>query len=422
MTKHKIKKTEDSGVNIVVDLNKDEFAPFWKGAYEEQASKVSVKGFRKGKAPKEFLDGGVDKDKAFSEAFSSAVRSVLNDLITENKWTIIDQPRVDLLETTDDGGVRFSIDLTLFPEIELADYRKLAPKILSEKKDEVISAEELAKSLDYLTDSRAKEKLVDREAKEGDLIEADVDASVGGEAVPGASLKKDRFILGKSRFMSGFDKKLEGKKAGETLTFSIEAPKDYWQKDYAGKVFDFTVKILAVYEREVPELTDEFAKILCHEFTGLEDLKKSVSEGLLAEKQKREGERVQIKLIEELTEKSSVKIPSVMTDRMLDGMVAETMQMFAGKLPEGEDKMRAEMRKQFKDEAEKRTKTHLVIHALAEKEGLVPTKSDVEAMAKLQNLDANTYYDHIYGHLQNKKVFDFLNSLADNKKDEKQNK
>ncbi|MDP3880921.1 MAG: trigger factor [bacterium] len=409
--KKDIKQLPGSKVELSVELTKEEFEPHWQAAYETQAKNVKVKGFRAGKAPKEFVDSSVDKDKAFSEALREAVGKNLSDLSAERDWVIIDQPQVEVSELTDDGGLKYSATLTLFPEIKLADYKKLAKKILAEKKEPKFEEEEVAKSIEYLQNSRAKEIRVEREAKDGDLLEIDVETKCGGELVPGATLSKDRFILGQSKFIEGFDKKLIAKKAGEEFEFSLPVPADYWQKDYAGKAFDFKLKVQGVFEREVPELNDEFAKTLSPQIKNVKDLEDNIREGLKQEKEKKELERVQIKLVEEIAEESKMEIPEVMKERMLEAMVAETMSMMGGRQVTDQEKMKAEMRKQFAKEAEKRVKVNLVLHEIAKQENLEPSKKEIEDMAKLQNLDVDKYYDYIYGNLQNKKIFAFLNSF-----------
>jgi trigger factor len=413
--KSDVKKLEGSRVELSVELSKEEFEPHWQAAYQSQAKNVKVKGFREGKAPKEFVDGSVDKDKAFGEALREAVRKNLSDLSAEKDWVIIDQPKVEVSELTDDGGLKYRASLTLFPEVKLADYKKLAKKILAEKKEVKFEEEEVQKSIEYLQNSRAKEVRVEREAKDGDLLEIDIETKCGGAEVPGASLQKDRFILGQSKFIEGFDKELIGKKAGEELKFSLPVPADYWQKDYAGKNFDFSVKIHGVFEREIPELNDEFAQTLSPQIKNVKDLEDNIRKGLKQEKEKKEEERVQIKLIEEIAADSKMELPEIMKERMLEAMVAETMGMMGGQQVADQEKLKAEMRKQFAKEAEKRARVNLVLHEIARQEKLEPSKEEIEAMAKLQNLDVDKYYDYIYGNLQNKKIFDFLNTFSNSK-------
>lgn len=417
MAKTDVKKMEGSQIELSVELSKEEFEPHWQAAYQQQSKNIKVKGFRDGRAPKEFTDSRVDKDKAFGEALREAVGKNLSDLSKENDWVIIDQPRVEVSQLADDGGLKYRATLTIFPELKLPDYKKLAKKIIPDKKEVQVDEKELEKSIDYILNSRAKEVLVGRKSKVGDLLEIDIETSCEGKKVPGASLEKDRFILGQSKFLEGFDEELTGKEAGENIEFSLLVPNDYWQKDYRGKTFYFKVSIHGVFERELPKLDDDFAKSLSPQIKSIKDLEKNVREGLVQEKKKKEEERVQIKLIEEIAENSVVEIPEIMKDRMLDAMVAETTAMMGGKKVVDEDKFKAEMRKQFSKEAEKRVRVNLALHEIAKTEGLSPSKKEVEDMAKLQNLDLGQHYDYIYSNLQNKKIFDFLQSFSDSKKE-----
>src|SRR3990167_11071625 len=129
--KSSFKKIPGSKIEGEVVLDQSDFKPYWDSAFESAMSNVELKGFRPGTAPKELAEQAVDKDKVFEEAARDAVRRTLDDVVEENKWSLIDQPSIELRPA--ELGLKYKTTLTVFPDIQLGNYKKIAKKILAEK-------------------------------------------------------------------------------------------------------------------------------------------------------------------------------------------------------------------------------------------------------------------------------------------------
>jgi trigger factor len=414
--KHKHKKIPNSQIELEVSLSGDEFKKYWDIASEKARLGLSVKGFRPGSAPRELTDPLIDKEKVFDEATKVAIRDSLNDVAKDNNWQVIDQPQINVTEASPKGGLKFKTTLTIFPSLNLGDYKKTAKKIIAEFDERIkgldIGEEEIKKSLDWLRESRATEIRAEREIKEGDLVEVDINTTTLGKPVEGANLKKDKFVVGKSNFVPGFDQKLIGHKSGQVFDFSITAPGDYWNQDLRGKKLDFKVTVHGVFERLLPEVNDKFAESLGPNFKSVDDLKKNIKEGALIEQENREREKMRISLIEKIAGEAKTDIPSVMVERTLDNMMEEFRPMI-----EKSKKDESKVREELKERAEKNVVNNLVVHAIAKQEKIEPTKEELEdqkesiAPESLKGVDERTADDYIYGVLLNRKVFAFLESL-----------
>lgn len=423
--KHEIKKLPASKIEVNVTLEDKEFAGYYQAAEDAAAGEVTIKGFRKGAAPKEMVAAALDHDKIFHSAINEAVRWSLNEIKIENNWTFIDQPKIEITEGEPGKGITYKATLTTFPEIKLGDVAKVAKKVFAEKKPVTITDEEVDKTLEWIRSSRATETRVVRPAQMGDLVEADIDTECEEKPVKGASLQNDRFILGESNFIAGFDKQLEGKKENEVLKFSIVAPKDYWQKELQGKQLDFTVTLRGVFERTLPALTDEFAAGLGDKFsaeggpasggkTPLEKLKKSIKEGMTMEKQDKELEKLRIKVLEEIAKDSKMDVPEIMVERTLDDMMDQYGQYLKGDAADAkQEEFRTEMRNKLRDRAVANVSNNLVMYKIAQEQNLVPTAQEIEAEAAHHNVDPEKQHEQLYAMLQNKKVFEYLESFAD---------
>lgn len=155
--KSKFDKKPGSIIHVEVELTPEEFKEYWQKVYDAAIGKVHLKGFRPGQAPKELAGQALDPEKIFEQAANDAVRFGLNELVEENEWAVIDKPKV----TIEGNGSNFKyvVDLTIFPEVTLPDYKKIAKgfnkEFTKQKKEIIITPEEIEKSLEFLKKSGA---------------------------------------------------------------------------------------------------------------------------------------------------------------------------------------------------------------------------------------------------------------------------
>lgn len=380
--KSNFKKLPGSKIELEVALDQNEFKSYWNVAHEQALSRVQLKGFRPGAAPKELAEQAVDKDKVFEEAAKAAVRFSLDGITQDNNWVMIDTPQIEIQESGG-AGLKYKTTLTLFPDIVLGNYQKLAPKIFSDKKPVMVEEKEIQQSLEWLKNSRAKIVRTDRQAKIGDVVDIDLESTVDGK--PLDSFKGERFIVGQSHFLAGFDSQLENHKEGEELVFFLTAPADYWKEDLRGKKIDFKVHLNGVFDRQLPEVTDEFAKGL-GKFANVEDLKNSVRDGLRQEKEMKERDQLRIKFLDELVKASKIDVPEIMIEKTLEKMADNFKHLISsGK------KTEPELKNELRPRAKNNVENNLLLYKIAETE-------------KIE-------YDPKQG-VDNEKVFEYLESLA----------
>ena len=241
--KSKFTKKPGSIIELEAELDQKEFQGYWQAAYDNAFSKVNLKGFRPGTAPKELADQAVNKEHVFEEAAHKAIRFSLDEISKDNQWNFIDAPKIELQESP--LGLKYKATIAIFPEITLGNYKKIAKSVLKERKEVKVEPVEIEKTINWIRGSRAKITKVNREARKGDFISIDVESAAD-------SLKDEKFVLGEGHFMPGFEEKLENRKVGESLEFSLTAPENYLNEKLRGKTINFKVKINDVYNREIP--------------------------------------------------------------------------------------------------------------------------------------------------------------------------
>ncbi len=414
--KFTFKKLPGSQVELEVALDQKEFQDYWQAAYDHELSHVHLKGFRPGTAPKELADKAVDKEKVFEQAVSEVARDNLKTITKEKDWQLIDQPKIEVLESDPllKTGFKYKASLTVFPEVKLGDYRKIAKKIWSVKKEVAVSDQEIEQSIKWVLNSRTKIARVNRPVQKGDMVEVDYEGFSDGKKLENVSGQGDKFVVEEGKFIPGFAENVLGHKETDHFEFATDFPKDYWDKNLQEKKVDFKVHLKAVFSREVPELNDEFIKNL-GKFANIEDFKKSVKDGIRQEKEIQEQERLRLQFLEEIGKNTEVDIPGIMTEKTLNNMVAEYGQMTHGA------KSDEELRLLLGEKAKTSVLNNLVLYQIAKDEQLEPTPEEVkeesdEFLAHSQftrdpKIDPQRLYDYIYGVVQNKKVFNFLETL-----------
>lgn len=381
--KYTFKKLPNSIREVEVIFDHQEFLNYWQVVYDKEISNVHLKGFRPGAAPKELADKSLDKDKIFHEAATEAIREALKNITQENSWDIIDQPRIEILESP--AGLKFKASLTLFPEIILGNYKKIAKLVFAEKKDIKVEESEVDKAAEWVLESRAQLIRVNREAQKGDVV----DIIFRGQ--------HDRFILGKGNLKEDLEDKIVSHKEGDKFE---------------------EVELRGVYERKIPELTDDFVKGLGN-FQKVDDFKNSVKKGLLKEKEEREIERKRLKIIEEIIKSSKIDIPQILVDKTLGNMERDYQESLKY-LKKPLDIIGDDLRKKLKPEAEKKVAASLVFHQIVKEKNLEPSEKEVNEEANkflkslpqsdVSRIDPHKIYDYSYDVVKNKKVFEFLES------------
>ncbi len=355
--KSSYKNLPGSLVELSVELTLEEFNEYWQPVFDQALSQIHLKGFRPGQAPREMAKNAVDQEKVFEKAAHEAIKFGLNKIAEENNWTIIDKPQVTI--DSHDKSFKYTVKLTLFPEIQLGNYKKIAEKwskkFAGEEKNIAVTEKEVDDSIEWLKNSKAKLTEANRPARNGDVIEI-TDITEG---------KSDKFILGKGNLLPGLENNLENRSMGEEITFS-----------------GHKIKIDKIFNRELPDLDDNFIKSLGKNFNNLDDLKKSVREGIAKEKEMKERDKNRLKIIEEIVQESKIDIPQVMIDKV--------EQQFG------------------KEGAGKRVAAQLVIYKIVQLENLTPSEEEIRN--EMRGIDNPKFYDYIYNVLQTRKVFGFLES------------
>jgi trigger factor len=414
----KTKETSKNQRQVEVTISLEEMKKYLDKAIETMSLEKPIKGFRPGKAPKKMIEEKFGKQTIWQEACNEAVKNTYLEAIEEKGFSVVASPEVQIESMEIDKPLSYKIILEVLPDIVLPDYKKIGKEIMKEKKEIKVENKEVDKTLKTIQSSRAKVKLVNREAEKGDEIIIDFQGSIDGVKQEGLKAEKTRVILGEEQLVKGFEEQIIGLKAGDLKNFSLEMDFRKSDEKTVKKQVEFNVKVHSVNEREIPELNDEFAKSL-GQFSDLNNLKEKIKENIKAEKEHKEKERVRMKTLEAVMEKTSAEIPKTMIDREVENMINELKTRLSESGLSFEEYLRRTKKTEddFKEEsrlnARKRILMGLVLQEIIKKEKIEVTEQELE---KETNDYLNKFYNQKPGSSNSEEVKAYIKNMLINEK------
>lgn len=376
-----VENGENQQVTLTIEVEAAEVNKAVNQACKRLANRVSIPGFRKGKAPRMIVERHVGKDAVLQEAFDIVAPKALSKAFDEQKIDPVTRPSVDI-ETLEEGkDLVFKATVTPRPEVKLGDY-----KGLNVPKNEVsITDENVEKQLKTFQDRQGK--LVDTpegaEVKDGDFTTLDFKGFVDGEAFDGGEGKDYPLQIGSNSFIPGFEDQLVGAKIGEERDVNVKFPEEYHAKELAGKDATFKCTIRSIKTKELPAIDDELAKKVS-KFETLDELKADIRKNLEENAERTAENDQKSAAIEMATNNITVDIPAVMIDNRVTAMIQEMAMRLEQQGMKLEQYLQyagtdiAKLREQYRETAEKNVKTDLMLEEVAKAEDIKVEAKDLD--------------------------------------------
>ncbi|MDR1300768.1 MAG: trigger factor [Candidatus Nomurabacteria bacterium] len=384
-----LKKLDENTIQISVTLEAAELKAAEQTAADELAKDADVKGFRKGKVPADVAKKNVDPMALANRTAETAINNALVTIINEEKIRPLDRPNVELGDFKPNQSLKFVVKITTVPTVKLGNYKKLGAK----KPDFKIQDADIEQVVDNLLTGQAEKKSVKRPAQAGDETVIDFTGrfTKSGKEFNGGDGKDFPLRLGGGQFIPGFEDAIVGHKTGEEFDVPLTFPKDYQAANLAGQKVIFKTRIKSINELKKPELNDEFAASLGAEhIKTVADLRADIERELNGRAERNTTEQFRSALIDELIEKTNVKIPEILVLDQLTTLEREFVQNLTYQQKSLEDYLseknhkdkEAWIKAELEPVAEKRAKAGLILSELATQEGI--TVNDTETDARIQ--------------------------------------
>ena len=375
-----VEKIASNKVKLSFDIDSAKFDEAMGKAYLKVRNQVNIPGFRKGKAPRKMIENMYGEGVFYDEAFELIFDEVYGPAVDENKIEVVDRPEIEIQEIGAGKNLKFTCEVFVKPDVTLGEYKGVSVK----KETTVVSDVEVDARVEEERNKQATEiQVEDRAVAEGDTVNLDYAGTVDGVAFAGGTAQDQTLKIGSGSFIPGFEEQMIGMNIGEEKDLQVTFPEQYHAEELAGKAAVFHVKVNSITETQLPALDDDFAKDIS-EFDTLDEYKADIRAKLEAQAAERDNNNFTNAVIEKVLENATVEIPEAMIERQIDSMMRDFEYRLMGnglKLDDflkytGSD-MKA-FRENYRGQAEKSVKAHLVLEAIEKAEAIDATQEQID--------------------------------------------
>ena len=318
----KLEKISGCKVKLNFTLKEEEFDLALDKAFQKVIKDREEPGFRKGKMPKSMFIKKYGVEALYNEALDFAINAAFIDAIQSKKLEVVNEPKVDIdFETLGQGKkLKFSIEVEVYPEVTLGQYKELDIKKESVK----VSKKDVDEYIERVLKQHAELVVVEDKALElGNTAVFDFDGSVDGVHFEGGKAENYSLEIGSGRFIPGFEDQMLGMKIGETKNINVKFPEDYQAENLKGKDAVFEVKLHEIKQRQIPELTDEFVKdeLEIKEVSTVKEYKDFVKDVIKKDKEEAAENKFTDDCVTKAVENATLEVPEGMVDTEVDHQI-----------------------------------------------------------------------------------------------------
>ncbi len=381
--------------------------------FNEIRKEKTLKGFRKGKAPLNIIKSTFGS-QVKADVVDRVIKDSYREVLVDKKLMVASDPELTDMNMNDDGGMKFVINLEVYPQLEKVNYKNLKLDIAKNE----VSDEEVDDYLSHMREQFSERRNVDRAASDKDVVTVDLEKLLDSKMIMKESSFPDSSIdLTSSRTIKEFREQIPGMKTGESKEIEIKYAKDYHDKQFAGALIKYKATLKEVNEKILPKIDDSFAKKVGIGETVLE-LRLKLREDI--QKQKDDNlKKVQKNLIiKQMVEKNEVPVPQATINDYLNNVVKD--------LKEKNSELKEdEIKEQYRPIGESFFRWNFLYHKLSEQEKIEVLPADSENLIKSFAINYNMTPEKAMEALQKsgrigeiretileEKVLDFLFSKA----------
>ena len=375
-------KETNRGV-LTFTISQEQIKPELDRVFNSVKKTLNVPGFRKGHLPRPVFNQKFGEEALYQDTLNALLPAAYEAAVKEAEIEVVAQPQFDVASMEKGQDWTITAEVVTKPEVKLGEYKNLEVSVDVSKE---VSDADVDARIERERNNLAELVLKEDKAANGDTVVIDFVGTVDGVEFDGGKGDNFSLELGSGQFIPGFEDQLVGHAAGETVEVNVTFPEDYQATDLAGKDAKFVTTIHEVKEKEVPELDDELAKDIDEDVETLDELKEKYRKELAESKEIAFDDAVESAALDLAVENAEiVELP----EEMVHEEVHRSVNEFLGNMhrqgisPDMYFQItgttQEDLHKQHEADAEKRTKTNLVIEAVAKAEGFEASDEDIEA-------------------------------------------
>lgn len=380
-----VEKLGNNMARLTIEVSAGELDKAIDGAYQKNRNRISLPGFRKGKAPRKMLEQMYGKDLFYEDAANALIPDAYEQAYDECEEEIVSAPKVDVVQLEAGKPFVFTAEVALKPQVTLGQYRG----VQVEKADAEVTEDEIKAEIDREREKNSRTvDVTDRTVQEGDIATIDFEGFVDGEAFEGGKGTDHPLTIGSHSFIPGFEEALVGAEVGKETDVNVTFPEDYQAEELAGKPAVFKCTVTRLQEKLLPELDDEFVGEVSEESDTVEEYREEIRKKLAGRKEEEARAKKEDAVVDAIIADAQMEIPAPMVETQQRQMVQEYAQrlqyqgisfeqylQFTGMTNE-------QLLEQVKPQVMKRIQSRLVLEAVAAAEKIEATQEEIEEELK----------------------------------------
>ncbi len=262
MTELKTINDSDTELKVSVIISTEEYNKQFDSELSTIAKTANIDGFRPGKIPLQVIKKKFDA-QCHQKSISNLIDFHTQKINTDKKLDLIDSPSVKLLETpSKEKNLSFEITFNKMPMIDISRIKDI--KIDIPEVD--IGDSDIDKVIHNIRKQNAIWKESSNSVCEGDKVVVDYEGKIEGKEFKNNKQDDFTFIIndtikGDSATVSlfkEFSDKCLNKNINDTVIVKNNMPKDFPDKELAGKLVVYDVQIKKILNGTLPDLNKDF--------------------------------------------------------------------------------------------------------------------------------------------------------------------
>ena len=318
-----IKKLENSSVQLTLTLGAAAIEEDYSKTIKDYAKKLTLKGFRPGKAPLSLIEskyGDAIREEVTFRLMEKNLTDSYKDMDAKDRPLPYSTPELQnedaLLPFKPNTDVTYSVIYDVLPEVKLPEYKGLEIEYEAKK----VTDKEVNEEIERLRQQNAMVITKNGAVADGDIVTVDyVELDADGKEIESTKRDDFTFTVGSSYNFYKLDKDIIGMKKGDTSVIEKTYGDDSGMgTDYLGKTVKINVTIKEVKVKEVPELDDDFAQDVKDEYKTVADLVNATKKQLEEEAENQNKGAKLDAIVKALLEKTEIAVPKSMVEAQLE--------------------------------------------------------------------------------------------------------
>nr|WP_300816985.1 trigger factor [uncultured Acetatifactor sp.] len=380
-----VEKLENNMAKLTIEVPAEELEKAIEGAYRKNRGRISIPGFRKGKAPRKMIEQIYGKEVFYEDAANALIPDAYEKAYDECGEEIVSSPQIDVVQLEAGKPFIFTAEVALKPEVTLGQYKG----VKVDKADLEVTEEEVTAEIDKERDKNSRTvDVTDRAVKDGDIATIDFEGFMDGVAFEGGKGSDYPLTIGSHAFIPGFEEELIGAQIGVETEVNVTFPEDYQAEELAGKPAVFKCTVKRLQEKQLPELDEDFVGEVSEESDTVEEYREEIRKKL--EKRKTDEAKAvkEDAVVDAIIADAKMDIPEAMIETQQRQMVQDYAQRMQSQGISMEQYMQFTgmtgdmLLEQVKPQVMKKIQSRLVLEAVAAAEDIQVTEEEIEEELK----------------------------------------